>query len=325
MFGYTYIIMNFYKSQRKHYNHLMIDTKIVFMGSPEFAIPSLNSLIEQFNVVAVVTQPDKPAGRGKTLKAPPIKEIALANNIECVQPQRLSEPGMFEKFKWWNPDVIVVVAFGQILKQEVLDLPNFGCINVHGSLLPRWRGAAPIQTAILDGDETTGITIMKMDAGVDTGPILRQKQISITEDDTSESLSIALSQLGADLLLETLPDYLSGKAKANPQPQTGVTYASLIKKEDGLLDFSKGALELRRQIRAYFPWPGTFMKIGNERMKVLSAKVIENENLNPGERGQISGYPMVGTTQGGLVLERVQPSGKKEMDGKIFLNGFRNW
>ena len=185
----------------------MKNIKIVFMGSPEFAQPPLIGLIERFNVVGVVTQPDKPAGRGKALKAPPIKETALNYQIEFIQPNKLSEPGVFEKLQSWAPDVIVVVAFGQILRQNVLDLPRFGCVNVHGSILPRWRGASPIQAAILNGDIETGITIMKMDAGVDTGPILKQKSIQIRNDDTSESLGKSLSRLGADLLIETLNDY----------------------------------------------------------------------------------------------------------------------
>jgi methionyl-tRNA formyltransferase len=303
----------------------MKDKKIVFMGSPEFAIPSLIGLIERFNVVGVVTQPDKPAGRGKVLKAPPIKEIALNHEIECIQPKKLTEPGVFGKLQSWAPDAIVVVAFGQILRQEVLDLPGFGCINVHGSLLPRWRGAAPIQAAILHGDEETGITIMKMDAGVDTGPILKQKSIRIGNDDTSESLGKSLSQLGADLLIETLGDYLTGNLVPISQPEEGATYAPRLEKENGLLDFSKSALELDRQVRAFFPWPGTFIEIGNERIKVISTKVVENVNLKPGERGQISEFPIVGTSVGGLMLELVQPAGKKVMSGKTFLNGFRNW
>ncbi|MDX9850071.1 MAG: methionyl-tRNA formyltransferase [Anaerolineaceae bacterium] len=299
--------------------------KIVFMGSPEFAIPSLTGLMKQFSVVGIVTQPDKPAGRGKALKAPPIKEIALSNNIECIQPQRLCDEGVYDKLRFWDPDFIVVVAFGQILRQDVLDIPKSGCINVHGSLLPRWRGAAPIQAAILNGDEETGITIMKMDAGIDTGPILRQRSMKIKNDDTSESLGKYLSQLGADLLLETLPDYLHGKINAIPQPEFGATYAPMIKKEDGFLDFSKSATELNRQIRAYYPWPGTFMEIGGERIKVLAANIVEETHLKPGERGLHSGFPMVGTNSGGLVLESVQPAGKKPMPGKIFLNGFRDW
>lgn len=303
----------------------MENIRIVFMGSPEFAIPSLISLIDNFKVVGVVTQPDKPAGRGKALKAPPVKEIALKHEIEFIQPNKLREAGVFEKLQSWAPDVIVVVAFGQILRQEVLDLPKFGCINVHGSILPRWRGAAPIQAAILHGDEETGITIMKMDSGVDTGPILKQKSIKIRDDSTSESLGKSLSLLGADLLIETLDDYLRGNLKPIPQSEDGATYAPRLEKENGFLDFSKSAMELDCQVRAYFPWPGTFMEIGDERIKVMATHVVDEVNLEPGERGLISGYPIVGTSQGGLTLKQVQPAGKKVMLGKTFLNGFRNW
>lgn len=298
------------------------------MGSPEFAIPSLQRLIEKYEVVGVITQPDKPAGRGKSLQAPPIKEIAIDYAIDCIQPSRLREPGVLEKIQQWSPDVIVVVAFGQILRNDVLSLPKFGCINVHGSLLPRWRGAAPIQAAILHGDQETGITIMKMDAGIDTGPILRQKSLAIKNDDTSASLSKALAYIGADLLLETLPDYLSGKIEPFPQPQIGATYASMISKEDGQLDFSKTARELHRQIRAYNPWPGSFMEIRGERIKVLFSRVVDGnhlDKLDPGGRRIMAGFPMISTSQGFLVLEEVQPAGKKPMSGKTFLNGYRHW
>ena len=295
------------------------------MGSPEFAIPSLEALIERYNVVGVVTQPDKPAGRGKELKAPPVKRVAEKHQIEVVQPVRLREPGAFDLIKQWDPDVIVVVAFGQILRQGVLDLPRFGCVNVHGSLLPRWRGAAPIQAAILHGDPESGITIMKMGAGIDTGPILSQETLKIQDDDTTESLGTSLSVLGAKLLLETLPGYIGGKLKPIPQLEVGATYAPMLKKENGLLDFSKSAIDLDRQVRAFYPWPGTFIVINKERIKVIKTSVIENPKMSPNERGIINGCPVVGTSNGNLKLDLVQPAGKKIMAGKIFLNGFRGW
>jgi methionyl-tRNA formyltransferase len=303
----------------------MIDKKIVFMGSPVFAIPSFERLVETFNVVGVVTQPDRPAGRGKGIKPPPVKQIAEKHQIECIQPLKLREPGVFDKLIRWNPDVIIVVAFGQILRQDVLELPKYGCVNVHGSLLPRWRGAAPIQAAILNGDIETGITIMKMDAGVDTGPILQQKSIKINDSDTTESLGKALSEIGAELLIETLTEYFSGKISPIPQPEIGLTNAPMLKKEDGLLDFSKNAVELDRQVRAFYPWPGTYMMIGDERIKIISTRVINNQDFQSGERGAIDGFPVIGTLNGVLKLESVQPSGKKIMSGKIFMNGFRDW
>ncbi len=189
------------------------------MGSPEFALPTLRALAERYPVVGVVTQPDRPAGRGGTLKPPAVKQAALRLGLPVIQPEKLRQPEAMARLHAWAPDVIVVVAFGQILRPEVLDLPPFGCVNVHGSLLPRWRGAAPIQAAILAGDVETGITIMKMDAGVDTGPILSQRALPIAPDETGGSLFEKMSRLGAELLLETLPPYLAGELQPRPQPQ----------------------------------------------------------------------------------------------------------
>jgi len=303
----------------------MKSIKIVFMGSPEFSIPSLEALIENFSVVGVVTQPDKPAGRGKELKAPPIKEIAQQHGLNLIQPRKLSDEGVFDVLKNWDPDVIIVVAFGQILRKNVLELPKYGCVNIHGSLLPRWRGAAPIQTSILHGDEMTGITIMKMDEGVDTGPILQQEFVPITDVDTSESLGRKLSVVGADLLVRVLPDYIGGKIKPQTQSEDGVSYAPTLKKEDGLLVFNQTAKELDQKIRAFYPWPGTYMTINDERIKVISASVQVECNLEIGQRAVCDGFPLVGTRDGCLRLEMVQPAGKKQMSGKVFLNGFRNW
>lgn len=295
------------------------------MGSPDFAIPSLERLVESFNVVGVVTQPDRPAGRGQELKSPPVKQIAEKYQIECIQPSKLKEPGVFEQLVQWNPDAIIVVAFGQILRQNVLDLPKFGCVNVHASLLPRWRGAAPIQAAILNGDQQTGITIMKLDPGVDTGPILKQESITIQDHETTESLSKKLSEIGAHLLIDTLYEYFSGNIVAVPQPENGIMYAPMLQKDNGVLDFSRSAIELDRQVRAFFPWPGTYLVVSDDRIKVISASVIGNQNYHSGERGVVEGYPVVGTPLGALKLETVQPSGKKPMTGKNFLNGFHSW
>lgn len=295
------------------------------MGSPAFSIPSLEALIQNFSVVGVVTQPDKPAGRGKELKSPPIKEIAQQHDLNLIQPRKLGDEGVYDVLQGWNPDVIIVVAFGQILRKNVLELPKFGCVNIHGSLLPRWRGAAPIQTAILHGDEITGITIMKMDEGVDTGPILQQVRVPINDKDTSESLGNKLSIVGAELLVRVLPDYLSGKIQPQTQPENGVTYAPTLNKEDGLLEFTQSAKKLDQKIRAFYPWPGTYMTINDERIKVISASVQVGCDLEIGQRGVFDGYPVVGTSEESLRLEVVQPAGKKQMSGNVFLNGFRNW
>lgn len=298
--------------------------KIVFMGSPDFALHTLQALHESHPVVGVVTQPDRAAGRGRELRPPPVKTLALELGIPLIQPEKLSEPEALEQLRDWAPDAIVVAAFGQILKQDVLDLPEFGCINVHASLLPRWRGAAPINAAILNGDEETGVTIMKMDAGLDTGPILSQRSVRIQPVETAGSLFETLSTLGADLLLETLPKYFAGEIKPRPQPEEGATYASMLKKEDGLLDFSRPAKELERKVRAFNPWPGTYFKWDGNLLKVHRAS-IGMGRMREGERGVYLGLPAVGTSENMLVLGKVQPAGKKPMPGKAFLAGARNW
>jgi len=228
----------------------------------------------------------------------------------------------------WNPDLIVVAAFGQLLKPDALDLPRFGCLNVHASLLPRWRGAAPINAAILAGDEETGVTIMQMDAGLDTGAILAQRAIRLTRDDTAGSASRALSALGADLLLATLPDFLAGKLTPTPQPAEGVTYAPMLKKEDGRLDFTRPAEELARRVRAMNPWPGAWFEYNGEPLKVLKARaeIIFTYMIQmPGTRLVVGNQPVVATSNNFLFLEEVQPPGKKPMDGKAFLSGARDW
>ncbi|PKO18589.1 MAG: methionyl-tRNA formyltransferase [Chloroflexi bacterium HGW-Chloroflexi-10] len=299
--------------------------KFVFMGSPDISIPTLEALITNYSVVGVVTQPDRPAGRGKTLNAPPVKLTAQMHDIPVIQPVRLKDAGVYEQLEEWLPDVIVVIAFGQILRQNVLDLPPFGCVNIHASILPRWRGAAPIQASILHGDEKTGVTIMRMDAGIDTGPILRKKEIPITPQDTTETLGKKLANLGAELLLSTLPEYLNGFIRPIPQPEEGATYAKLIQKSDGHLDFSKSALILERQIRAYNPWPGTSMALNGAILKVNKGEYIQGYQLTPGKRIVYQKFPAVGTMDGLIVLREVQPPGKKNMPGDVFLRGYHYW
>jgi methionyl-tRNA formyltransferase len=300
--------------------------RIVFMGSPDFALPSLSALAaaRNYQVVGVVTQPDRASGRGRELKSPPVKSLALELNIPVVQPEKLREATA--QLQEWNPDLIVVAAFGQILKRDILDLPRYGCINVHASLLPRWRGAAPINAAILNGDEETGVTIMQMDVGLDTGPTLSRKSIRIRQDDTAGSVSQALSTLGADLLNETLPDYISGIIIPQPQPLEGGTYAPMLKKEDGMLNFACSAVELERRVRAMNPWPGAWFEWNGNLLKVLRASVISGEKgLVSGSRFTVEGRPAVQSAKGVLVLDEVQPAGKKVMPGKSFLAGAREW
>jgi methionyl-tRNA formyltransferase len=303
--------------------------RLVFMGSPEFAVPSLQVLSAHYQVVGVVTQPDRPAGRGQTLTPPPVKVLAQQLNLPIIQPQKLRLPEAMQQLRDWKPDLIIVTAFGQILRQDVLDLPARGCVNVHASLLPRWRGAAPINAAILHGDEHTGVTIMRLDAGVDTGPVISQRSTPIDPEETALSLAARLAALGADLLVETLPGYLSGKLAPQPQDESLATYALRLKKEDGELDFNCSAAELARKVRAFQPWPGAFTSWLGGPLKIQKARCVldpkKEASLSPGDHTIYQGLPAICTRQGLLLLEELQPAGKKPMAGKIFLQGARNW
>jgi methionyl-tRNA formyltransferase len=302
-----------------------MSTRVVFMGSPDFSLPSLRLLAQNYDVVGVVTQPDRASGRGRELKAPPVKQLALELNIPIIQPQKLREPEAMEQLQEWNPDLIVVAAFGQILKKDVLELPKHGCINVHASLLPRWRGAAPINAAILAGDDETGVTIMKMDVGLDTGPMLAKRSLRLASDDTAGSVTQILSTLGADLLIETLPDYLAGRITPQPQPVEGATYAPMLKKQDGLLDFARSVHELERRVRAMNPWPGAWFEWNGNMLKVMRASVSVAQGSGNGSRFIVEGRPAVMCADGALILDEVQPPGKRVMPGKSFLTGARNW
>lgn len=299
-------------------------TKIVFMGSPDFALPSLRALAIVYDVVGVVTQPDRASGRGREMKQPPVKTLALELRVPMMQPEKLRSPEAMEKLRAWNPELIVVAAYGQILKPDVLDMPRFGCLNVHASLLPRWRGAAPINAAILHGDEETGVTIMKMDAGLDTGAMLAKKSIRLTRDDTAGSVTDALSHLGADSLIDTLPRWIAGEIQPQAQDDSLATYAPMMKKEDGRLDFTRDVNELERRVRAFNPWPGVFMDFDGAILKVHRAHV-EAGDASAGQRLVWENQPAVGARGGLLVLDEVQSAGKKSMDGKSFLVGARHW
>lgn len=299
--------------------------KTIFMGSPEFAIPSLQALAEISELVGIVTQPDRQAGRGRKITPPPVKSLAEKMGMEVYQPTTLRTDEAIAKLRSWSPDVIVVTAFGQILRQNVLDLPRFGCINVHASLLPRWRGAAPINAAILHGDPETGITIMKMDAGLDTGPILSSAAIPIAPDDNAGILSIKLAELGGELLTKTLPKYIAGEIEPRPQPVEGFTYAPLLTKNDGKLDFSQTAEYLARQVRAFDPWPGTFTFWKEQPLKILEAYAVPGSQGDTGKRLIVDSLPAISTASGLLVIQRMQPAGKKPMPGQVFLNGAKDW
>lgn len=298
--------------------------KTVFMGSPEFAVRILAELVEHYEVSGVVTQPDKPAGRGKRLTPPPVKLLSQQLGLPFIQPDKMKGPGVFEQLVSWNPDFIVVAAFGRILRQNLLDLPRLGCINVHASYLPRWRGAAPIQAAILHGDRSTGVTIMKMDAGVDTGPILARELVNIESDDTSITLTAKLAQVGSKLLIQALQGYLNGSLVPEAQTEEGATYAPMINKEDGLLDFTQHAVLLERKVRAFIDWPGAYLELAGETLKVRKARVVDGSG-NPGDREVCDGYPCISTPDGKLMLLEVKPAGRNWMPGSDFLRGARNW
>jgi methionyl-tRNA formyltransferase len=256
--------------------------RIIFMGTAELSCASLEKLAgdNRFQVVAVVTQPDKPKGRDLHLTPSPVKVLAERLNLPVLQPLKARDEGFIAQLRELKPDLMVVVAYGQILPQSLLDVPSHGCVNVHTSLLPKYRGAAPIQWAIADGNAETGVTIMKMDAGLDTGPILSMRRTPILPADDSQSLHDRMARLGAELLVETLPDYVTGKIQPQPQPAEGSTYAAKIKKEDGKIDWNQPATQIWNRLRAFTSWPGafTFMRITEHQ---LGANVPATKNAGP--------------------------------------------
>lgn len=298
---------------------------VVFMGSPDFALPVLTMLAEHYQVRGVITQPDRPSGRGKKLTSPVIKKEADRLGLPVIQPSKLRDPAVLEILKGWTPEVIIVAAYGQILRQDVLDLPKYGCVNVHASLLPRWRGAAPIQAAILAGDSQTGITIMRMDAGLDSGPILSQSAIPITSEDTAGSMSDKLASLGAGLLQETLPGYLAGRVSPRAQDESQVTRAPMLDRQQGEIDFNLESVYLARMVRAYHPWPGCFTTWRGEVLKIHRVHALAARSTTPGSRVIAEGKPAYGTGDGLLVMDELQPAGKRRMSGDEFLRGNRYW
>ena len=302
-------------------------TRLVFMGTPSFAVPALEGLIDSYEVVGVVTQPDKRTGRGRKVVAPPVKQAAMARGLPVLQPKTLRQPEVIEELKALAPTVIVVAAYGQILPSEVLAIPPRGCLNVHPSLLPKYRGAAPIAGAILAGEEETGVTIMLMDEGMDTGPILAQRRLMIEPEDTTESLSRKLARLGADLLIETLPRWLRGEIAPQPQDDSRATYTKPIAKEDGLIDWSLPAVEIWRRCRAYYPWPSAYTYWQGRLFKVLRAKPIPQWKgaEKPGRVMRLRQGLAVATGEGALLLEEVQLAGKRAIGAEDFLRGQRQF
>ena len=301
--------------------------RIVFMGTAELSCASLEKLAGNgdFWVVAVVTQPDKPKGRDLKLTPSPIKVLAQKLNLPVLQPLKARDEQFIGQLRELKPDLIVVVAYGQILPQKLLDVPAHGCVNVHTSLLPKYRGAAPIQWAIADGEPETGVTIMKMDAGLDTGPILTIRRTSILPTDDSQVLHDRLAQLGAELLVETIPDYIAGKISPQPQPVEGASYAAKIKKDDGRIDWNLPAQKIWNRLRAFTPWPGAFTYLEAapkpQLLKVWKTEVLE-KNYQPGtiESADKTGI-VVGCGMGTLRILELQREGGKRLTAEQFLAG----
>jgi len=308
--------------------------RVVFMGSPEFAIPPLEHLIlNQFQVVAVYTQPDKPAGRGRSVVSPPLKRTAVAWELLVVQPVSLKEPEAVAQLAGFHPDVIVVAAFGQILPRSVLDIPRYGCINIHPSLLPKFRGASPVAAAILAGDEFTGVSIMLMDKGLDNGPILARAQIAISGQDTTGSLTARLSLIGAQLLQDVLVRWLRGELTPQPQNEAEATYSGSISKEEGEIDWHLSAIDIWRHVRAFQPWPGCYTRWQGRQFKIIEALPLPGERTL--ETGQVVALTPtrersravfgVYTGDGILGVCQVQLGGKRAMSAAEFLRGQRQF
>ena len=307
-----------------------MEIRLVFMGSGAFAVPSLEVLAaEGYRIVAVVTQPPRPAGRHRKLTPPPVLVAAERLGLPVLHPEVVRTPEVVDQIRGLQPDLIVVAAYGQILPQSILDIPSKGCVNVHGSLLPRWRGAAPIQAAILEGDELTGVSIMMMDAGMDTGPILAQAMTRIEDTDEAPELEGRLSRAGAALLVSTLPFHLGGAIKPVVQDPSLATYTQMIKKEDGLIDWSLPARRIWRANRAYRLWPGTFTRWRGKLLKVISCWPDDSFPAieQPGTVVPVGGGREVAvvTGGGGLVLKEVALEGGKSVGIREFLLGHRDF
>lgn len=297
------------------------------MGTPSFALPSLKKIAKgSFEVISVITQPDRPKGRGVKSASPEVKILAAELGIPVVQPADIQEKDLIISLQKLAPDLVVVVAYGQILPRQILDIPEFGCINLHASLLPQLRGAAPIQWSIILGKNLTGVTTIYMDEGMDTGDVILQKEIEISEDETSGGLSERLSAIGADLLFETLGLIEQGRAPGRKQDEDCATYAPLIKKEDGLIDWSKPAIEIHNLIRGLNPAPGAYSYFGDKRIKIYRSRVAQYESGNKkiGETISLGGQEMVVKCgEGALSILELQPEGKRPMNTKSFLTGHR--
>lgn len=297
--------------------------RLIFFGTPDLALPSLRSILKSgHDVVSVVTQPDKEKGRGRRLSPPPVKIEALAHGLSVLQPEKVKDRGFLDKLRLLNPEMIVVVAYGKILPADIIHMPQMGCINLHASLLPKYRGSAPINWAIINGEKVTGVTTMLMDEGMDTGPILLQKEVGIRDDDTAGSLSERLAIEGADLLIKTIDMLKNNQIRATPQSGEP-SYAPQLKKSDGLIDWSRPADRLYDFIRGVTPWPGAYTFLEGERITIIKALPMDGE----GRQGVIERVTkdglLVGTGSGLLSIIELKPEGKSVMGIKSFLQGRR--
>lgn len=312
-------------------------TRVVFMGTPDFAVPSLRAVVKHapparlwasgLDIVGVITRPDKPAGRSRQVAVSPVKQFALERGIPVYQPGSFRQPEALKVLQSLEPDIILVAAFGQILPPAVLELPPHSCLNVHASLLPRWRGASPIAAAILAGDTETGVTIMQMDAGLDTGPILAQRATPIGATETTGALTLRLAEMGANLLVETLPYWLAGGSECREQDDALATMTRPLKKEDGRLDWTRPAVELARQVRADNPWPAAYTTWQGARLKILESHVVSSDTT-PAQPGGVqrnvepSGAALVvACGQGALALDVIQLEGKRALPASDVLRG----
>ena len=299
--------------------------KVIFMGTPDFAVETLEAVIQAGHEVAlVVTQPDKPKGRGNAMQASPVKECALAHGIEVYQPKKIREQECVDYLAGFGADIFVVAAFGQILSQALLDMPKYGCINVHASLLPKYRGAAPIQWAVINGEQTTGVTIQQMDIGIDTGDIIAQEALTLAADETGGSLFDKLAAVGASLCVKAMEQIASGTATRTPQDESAATHTSMICKDFGHIDWNKSAREIERLIRGLNPWPSAYTHLDGKTLKIWKATVKGSESgEKPGCIVDVTKDAiLVQTGEGVLQLDEIQLEGKKRMACDAFLRGY---
>jgi methionyl-tRNA formyltransferase len=303
----------------------MTKARILFMGTPDFAVESLQKLVQQRYDILVVTQPDKPAGRKKTLTPPPVKEAALSLGLPVMQPVKVRDNDALNQIAAFKPDVLVTAAYGQLLPQKLLDIPRVGPLNVHASLLPRWRGAAPIHRAILSGDAETGVSIMEMVKALDAGPVIGMEKTPIHLTDTVGTLHDRLAKIGADLLVRLLPDYMSGSMKAIPQTEDGVTYAERIVRADEFIDFKGTTMQVYNHVRGLSPWPGAVVKFKDSLLKIWAAKPFDNKiETESGATSQLDDSTViVQCADGRLQLLELQPAGKRKMTASEWMRGIQ--